>query len=117
MTHCRSAFEKCRPRWIDGSATFTIVASKMTMNCARQTITRTSQRLVERGEAREEAEYMLRIVPSNRSEHTGFESSFRTISDPPRGRCAYRHRKGRLTRDHPSRTGSPGPPAAAEHPA
>ena len=34
------------PRWIDGSATLVIVASRMTMNCARQTRTRTSQRLV-----------------------------------------------------------------------
>ena len=37
--------EKCSPRWIDGSATFTIVASSTTMNWARQTITSTSQRL------------------------------------------------------------------------
>ena len=29
---------------MDGSATFTTVASRMTMNCARQTMTRTSQR-------------------------------------------------------------------------
>ena len=29
-----------------GSATFTTVASRITMNCARQTMTRTSQRLV-----------------------------------------------------------------------
>ena len=35
-----------RSAWIDGSATFTTVASRMTMNCARQTMTRTSQRLV-----------------------------------------------------------------------
>ncbi len=46
MTHGRSAAEKCRPRWIEGSATFTIVASSTTMNWARQAITRTSQRLV-----------------------------------------------------------------------
>ena len=32
--------------WIDGSATFTIVASRMTMNCARQTRQRTSQGFV-----------------------------------------------------------------------
>ena len=32
--------------WIDGSATFTTVASSTTMNCARQTMTSTSQRLV-----------------------------------------------------------------------
>src|SRR3954469_14436144 len=46
MTHCRLDVEKPRSRWIEGSATFTIVASRMTMNCARQTMTRTSQRLV-----------------------------------------------------------------------
>src|SRR5688572_12945266 len=46
MTHWRSAAEKPRSAWIDGSATFTTVASRMTMNCARQTITSTSQRLV-----------------------------------------------------------------------
>src|ERR671920_808033 len=45
MTHWRSAAEKFRSRWIDGSATFTTVASRMTMNCARQTMTRTSHRL------------------------------------------------------------------------
>ncbi len=36
-THCRSAREKCRPFWIEGRATLTIVASRMTMNCATQT--------------------------------------------------------------------------------
>src|SRR5687768_7035103 len=46
MTHWRSAAEKSRSRWIDGSATLTTVASRMTMNCARQTMTRTSQRFV-----------------------------------------------------------------------
>src|SRR4051794_21951769 len=62
MTHCRLAFEKSRPRWIDGSATFTIVASRMTMNWARQTTTRVAQRF---GEDVEEAECMLRIVTSS----------------------------------------------------
>src|SRR5262245_34355746 len=33
----------CRSAWIDGRATFTTVASRTTMNCARQTRTRTSQ--------------------------------------------------------------------------
>ena len=37
---------KPRSAWIDGSATFTTVASRITMNWARQTMTRTSQRLV-----------------------------------------------------------------------
>src|SRR5215208_4554368 len=46
MTHWRSAEEKSRPCWIDGRATFTIVASSTTMNWARQTTTRTSQRFV-----------------------------------------------------------------------
>ena len=44
--HCRLVGEKCSPCWIDGSATFTIVASRMTMNCAMQTRTSTSQRFV-----------------------------------------------------------------------
>ena len=34
-THCRSASAMFRLVWIEGSATFTIVASRMTMNCAR----------------------------------------------------------------------------------
>src|SRR3954449_6809532 len=61
MTHCRSVAEKCSPRSIEGSATFTIVASRTTMNWARQTTTRTAQRLVE---DELEAESMLRIVLS-----------------------------------------------------
>ena len=44
--HCRSASATSRSSWIDGSATFTIVASRMTMNCAMQTRQRTSQGLV-----------------------------------------------------------------------
>ena len=43
--HCRSASDISRSAWIDGSATFTIVASRMTMNCAMQTITSTSHGL------------------------------------------------------------------------
>jgi hypothetical protein len=39
--HWRFASDMSRSLWIDGSATFTIVASRMTMNCARQTRTRT----------------------------------------------------------------------------
>ena len=35
-----------RSFWMDGSATFTIVASRITMNCAMQTSTRTSQGLI-----------------------------------------------------------------------
>src|SRR6201987_5699727 len=34
MTHCRFACEKSRSDLIDGSATFTIATSRMTMNCA-----------------------------------------------------------------------------------
>src|SRR3954451_8073022 len=45
--HWRLASESPRSFWIDGSATFTIVASRTTMNCARQTRTRTSQGLTE----------------------------------------------------------------------
>ena len=41
--HCRLVSVMSRSCWIVGSATFTIVASSMTMNCARQTRTRTSQ--------------------------------------------------------------------------
>src|SRR3954471_8226888 len=46
MTHCRLPAEKSRSFWIEGSATFTIVASSTTMNCAKQTSTSTSQGLV-----------------------------------------------------------------------
>ncbi len=45
-THCSPVVEKCRPLWIDGSATLTIEMSRMTMNCARQTIS--SRALFER---------------------------------------------------------------------
>src|SRR3954453_13525362 len=62
MTHCRSVGEKWRPCWIEGSATFTIVASRMTMNWAMQTTTSTSQRLEE---TRGEPEYILRNVLSS----------------------------------------------------
>ena len=43
-THWRELVEKSRSAWIDGSATFTTVASSTTMNWAMQTSTRTSQR-------------------------------------------------------------------------
>ena len=43
--HCRSASDIPRSSWIEGSATFTIVASRITMNCAMQTRTRTSHGL------------------------------------------------------------------------
>src|SRR4051794_19668117 len=45
MTHCRLLLENPRSCWMDGSATFVIVASRTTMNWAKQTRTRTSQRL------------------------------------------------------------------------
>ena len=45
-THCRSFSARSRSSWIDGSATFTIVASSTTMNCAMQTRQRTSQGFV-----------------------------------------------------------------------
>src|SRR5437764_14753876 len=48
MIHCRFASLRWRSVWIDGSATFTIVASRMTMNCARQIRTRTTQGFVAR---------------------------------------------------------------------
>jgi hypothetical protein len=34
ITHCRFAWVKLRSVWIEGSATFTIATSRMTMNCA-----------------------------------------------------------------------------------
>ena len=46
MIHCRLASLSPRSFWIDGSATFTIVASRMTMNCATQIRTRTTQGFV-----------------------------------------------------------------------
>ena len=45
--HWRFASERPRSFWIDGSATFTTVASRMTMNWAKQTRTRISQGFVE----------------------------------------------------------------------
>src|SRR3954452_17301496 len=47
MIHCRLASESPRSSWIDGSATFTTVASSTTMNCAKQTSTRTTHGFVE----------------------------------------------------------------------
>src|SRR5205085_2541039 len=44
--HCRLPSERWRSLWIEGRATFTIVASSTTMNCARQIRTRTTQGLV-----------------------------------------------------------------------
>jgi hypothetical protein len=38
-THCKSEVLKCRLRAIAGSATFVTVASRMTMNWARHTVT------------------------------------------------------------------------------
>src|SRR6266566_2778955 len=45
-THWRPVGEKCRPRSMLGRATFTIVASRITMNWATQTSNRMSQRFV-----------------------------------------------------------------------
>ena len=39
-THCRSAELKLRLDWIEGSATLTMLRSRMTMNCATQHTTR-----------------------------------------------------------------------------
>ena len=47
ITHCRLASLKPSAVWMCGSATFTIVASRTTMNCARQMITSTTQGFVE----------------------------------------------------------------------
>ena len=52
MTHWRFAALNPRSVWIDGSATLTTVASSTTMNCARQTMTRTTQRLLSASPAR-----------------------------------------------------------------
>jgi hypothetical protein len=46
ITRCRLDAPRCRPRWIDGSATLTIVASRTTMNCATHTMTTTSHGLL-----------------------------------------------------------------------
>src|SRR5215471_694849 len=43
-THCRSTVEKCSARWAEGSAMFTIVASRITINWARPMTARISQR-------------------------------------------------------------------------
>src|ERR1700712_1892752 len=40
MTHCRSLVENFRSDWMCGSATFTIVTSSTTMNCAIASTTR-----------------------------------------------------------------------------
>jgi len=45
ITHCRLDGLNRRPRWIDGNATLTIVASRTTMACATHTMTSTSHRL------------------------------------------------------------------------
>ena len=48
ITHCKLAsFLKPSEDWMCGRATFTIVASRTTMNCARQMITSTTQGFVE----------------------------------------------------------------------
>ena len=44
--HWRLASLRPRSFWMDGRATFTIVASRTTMNCARQMRTRTTQGFV-----------------------------------------------------------------------
>src|SRR5262249_53919880 len=43
-THCRSALEKFRALWAEGSAIFTIVASRTTISCATPTTASTHQR-------------------------------------------------------------------------
>jgi hypothetical protein len=47
ITHCRLASVKPSEVWMCGRATFTIVASRTTMNCARQMMTSTTQGFVE----------------------------------------------------------------------
>jgi len=47
MIHCRLVFVNPSAILMCGRATFTIVASRTTMNCARQMITRTTQGFVE----------------------------------------------------------------------
>jgi hypothetical protein len=42
--HCSCSVERSRSVWIDGSATLTIVASRMTMNWPKQTTTSAIQR-------------------------------------------------------------------------
>lgn len=43
MTQCRSVRAKPTSAWIEGRATFTTVMSRMSMNCAAHSRTRTSQ--------------------------------------------------------------------------
>ncbi len=43
-THCRSALENASARWAEGSAMFTIVASRTTISWASPTTARTHQR-------------------------------------------------------------------------
>ena len=50
-THCRLFSEKSSAVRIDGSATFTIETSRITMNCAAQAISRISPVWVGRREA------------------------------------------------------------------
>ena len=45
--HWRFVSDSPRSFWIDGSATFTTVPSRTTMNCAKQMMTSTNHRLVE----------------------------------------------------------------------
>lgn len=42
ITHCNPDGVKPRPRWIDGRATLTMVASRTTMDCATHAMTSTS---------------------------------------------------------------------------
>src|SRR6201995_59384 len=43
MIHCRLSVENCSARCADGSAMFTIVASRMTISCATPSRTSTAQ--------------------------------------------------------------------------
>src|SRR4051794_31407684 len=99
MTHCRLPAEKSRSCWIEGSATFTIVASRMTMNCAKQTSTSTSQGLVLRAVRGDiawllggEVDRSLRFVAQRRSDHSGYVTDVTAATFSPRC-CNGRARK------------------------
>src|SRR3954447_19262036 len=87
-THCRSAAEKCRSDWIEGSATLVIVASRITMNCARQTTTTVT------------SQWRSTVVPVSAG-----EAEVRSVMKEERGRGA----SGPSGPDDRSTTGPSGP--------
>src|SRR6266576_1879923 len=81
-THRRPVGEKCRPRSMLVRATLTIVASRITMNWATQTSTKTRQRFVEAAVIERDLLRGLLRYPSKRDLRTGLF---------PKGRLGRRH--------------------------